>query len=91
MWRVIAVLAIAAFARSEYKYVTKEFEVPLDHFGYQRTERFNIRYLEYNDFHKGRGPIFFYTGNEVNADCLKYRLNILKRVLTTGRPSVRNT
>ncbi|XP_068626607.1 lysosomal Pro-X carboxypeptidase [Battus philenor] len=58
------VLLLAA-AGADYKYDTKWFKVPLDHFGYQRNETFNIKYLV-NEEHwdRGDGPIFFYTGNE---------------------------
>lgn len=50
----------------EYKYETKWFEVPLDHFSYQRNDTFKIKYLENEDYwDRGSGPIFFYTGNEV--------------------------
>ncbi|CAG4950635.1 unnamed protein product [Parnassius apollo] len=52
-------------AVADYKYETKLFNVPLDHFGYQRNETFNIKYLENEDhWDRGDGPIFFYTGNE---------------------------
>ncbi|KAI5632056.1 dynein assembly factor with WDR repeat domains 1 [Phthorimaea operculella] len=52
--------------KCEYKWETKWFKVPLDHFGYQRNETFQIKYLVNEDhWDKGGGPIFFYTGNEV--------------------------
>lgn len=50
---------------AEYKYETKKFRVPLDHFGFQRNETFEITYLVNDDYWlKESGPIFFYTGNE---------------------------
>ncbi|KAJ0182820.1 hypothetical protein K1T71_002189 [Dendrolimus kikuchii] len=40
-------------------------QVPLDHFGFQRNETFQIKYLVNEDnWDRGNGPIFFYTGNE---------------------------
>lgn len=53
--------------RADYKFETKWFRVPLDHFGFQRNETFEIKYLENEDnWDQGGGPIFFYTGNEVS-------------------------
>ncbi|XP_047985262.1 lysosomal Pro-X carboxypeptidase [Leguminivora glycinivorella] len=66
MWRItIPLLFTLTIVKSEYKYTTNWFTVPLDHFGYQRTEVFKIKYLV-NEEHWDRdgGPIFFYTGNE---------------------------
>lgn len=64
----LAVLTLTVGVVCKYKYETKLFKVPLDHFGYQRNETFNIRYLV-NEEHwdQGGGPIFFYTGNEVSV------------------------
>ncbi|XP_026756593.2 lysosomal Pro-X carboxypeptidase [Galleria mellonella] len=66
MWRALFLLvALLATAKSEYKYETLWFKVPLDHFGYQRNETFQIKYLVNEDYwDRGNGPIFFYTGNE---------------------------
>ncbi|KAL0851613.1 hypothetical protein ABMA28_007392 [Loxostege sticticalis] len=67
MWPKIFILTIlvVALVKTEYKYETKYFEVPLDHFGYQRNERFQIKYLVNDDYwDMQNGPIFFYTGNE---------------------------
>ncbi|XP_034830047.1 lysosomal Pro-X carboxypeptidase [Maniola hyperantus] len=63
--KVLSFLLLLCGVNCEYKYETKWFKVPLDHFGYQRNESFNIKYLE-NEEHwdRGSGPIFFYTGNE---------------------------
>ncbi|XP_045779722.1 lysosomal Pro-X carboxypeptidase [Maniola jurtina] len=63
--KVLSFLLLLGGVNCEYKYETKWFKVPLDHFGYQRNESFNIKYLE-NEEHwdRGGGPIFFYTGNE---------------------------
>ncbi|XP_072947792.1 lysosomal Pro-X carboxypeptidase-like [Epargyreus clarus] len=64
MWSYIIVLFLGSVV-AEYKYETKWFKVPLDHFGYQRNETFNIKYLVNDDnWDRGGGPIFFYTGNE---------------------------
>ncbi|XP_050680480.1 lysosomal Pro-X carboxypeptidase [Leptidea sinapis] len=62
MWWLILLLPAVI---CDYKYETKWFKVPLDHFGFHRNETFNIKYLV-NDTYwdKGGGPIFFYTGNE---------------------------
>ncbi|XP_022117650.1 lysosomal Pro-X carboxypeptidase [Pieris rapae] len=64
MWKYFLFLCIGS-VYCEYKYETKLFKVPLDHFGFQRNETFNIKYLV-NDEHwdSSSGPIFFYTGNE---------------------------
>ncbi|OWR42386.1 lysosomal Pro-X carboxypeptidase [Danaus plexippus] len=65
MFRVISLVLFINYVTCDYKFETKWFNVPLDHFGFQRNETFNIKYLineEYWD--KGGGPIFFYTGNE---------------------------
>ncbi|XP_049875985.1 lysosomal Pro-X carboxypeptidase [Pectinophora gossypiella] len=52
-------------ASSGYQFETKWFRVPLDHFGYQRNETFEIKYLVNDSYwDRGNGPIFFYTGNE---------------------------
>ncbi|XP_030021078.2 lysosomal Pro-X carboxypeptidase [Manduca sexta] len=65
MWRYIALLTLLALARSEYRYNTKWFTVPLDHFGFATNTTFKIKYLECDDYwDMGGGPIFFYTGNE---------------------------
>ncbi|KAM3960893.1 lysosomal Pro-X carboxypeptidase [Aphomia sociella] len=66
MWgKLCLLLTLLVAVRSEYKYQTKWFRVPLDHFGYQRNETFKIKYLENEDYwDKASGPIFFYTGNE---------------------------
>ncbi|XP_060808087.1 lysosomal Pro-X carboxypeptidase [Amyelois transitella] len=56
---------ILSFASSEYKYETKWFTVPLDHFSFQRNETFKIKYLVNDSYwDRNNGPIFFYTGNE---------------------------
>ncbi|XP_052737993.1 lysosomal Pro-X carboxypeptidase [Bicyclus anynana] len=58
-------LILLNVVKCKYVYETKLFQVPLDHFGYQRNETFNIRYLVNEDnWDRGGGPIFFYTGNE---------------------------
>ncbi|XP_072947836.1 lysosomal Pro-X carboxypeptidase-like [Epargyreus clarus] len=62
MWYIIVLFLSSAVA--EYKYETKWFKVPLDHFGYQRNETFHIKYLVNDDYWLRDGPIFFYTGNE---------------------------
>ncbi|CAH2103008.1 unnamed protein product [Euphydryas editha] len=60
----ILVLTIGIVS-GKYKYETKWFTVPLDHFSFQRNETFQIRYLVNSDYwDNGTGPIFFYTGNE---------------------------
>ncbi|CAH0724480.1 unnamed protein product, partial [Brenthis ino] len=65
MLKFIILVSFLGLVKSEYKYETKWFRVPLDHFGFQRNETFEIRYLENNDYwDRERGPIFFYTGNE---------------------------
>ncbi|CAG9796845.1 unnamed protein product [Diatraea saccharalis] len=66
MWDKLCIFIITtALVKSEYKYETKYFKVPLDHFGFQRKETFQIKYLVNDDFwDRGSGPIFFYTGNE---------------------------
>ncbi|XP_045511478.1 lysosomal Pro-X carboxypeptidase [Colias croceus] len=63
MWKYILLLYLSA-VYCDYKYETKYFKVPLDHFGFQRNETFNIKYLENREHWDGSGPIFFYTGNE---------------------------
>lgn len=70
----------------EYKFETKWFEVPLDHFSYQRNETFKIKYLE-NEQHwdKGGGPIFFYTGNEVCSHLLCNQRFIAIVIVKIGR------
>ena len=71
---------------AEYKFATKWFRVPLDHFGFQRNETFQIKYLENNDnWDQGSGPIFFYTGNEVSFEdiILFYILKLITRYLGT--------
>lgn len=56
---------LLAVAKCEYKYETKYFKVPVDHFSYRKAEWFQIKYLENEDYwNRGSGPIFFYTGNE---------------------------
>ncbi|XP_047531131.1 lysosomal Pro-X carboxypeptidase [Vanessa atalanta] len=61
----IFLVSVLGLASCEYKYQTKWFTVPLDHFGFQRNETFKIRYLENSEYwDDGHGPIFFYTGNE---------------------------
>ncbi|KAI8437941.1 hypothetical protein MSG28_010609 [Choristoneura fumiferana] len=66
MWeKAIVVLFLISIVKSEYKYTTNWFKVPLDHFGFQRNEEFQIKYLVNEDhWDKNNGPIFFYTGNE---------------------------
>ncbi|XP_039760397.1 lysosomal Pro-X carboxypeptidase [Pararge aegeria] len=65
MLLIVLILSIFNLVNCEYQYETKLFKVPLDHFGYQRNESFNIRYLVNDSFWDiGSGPIFFYTGNE---------------------------
>ncbi|XP_026319877.1 lysosomal Pro-X carboxypeptidase [Hyposmocoma kahamanoa] len=66
MWQnICALLIISTSVFAEYKYNTKWFNVPLDHFSYHRNETFNIKYLVNEEFwDQGGGPIFFYTGNE---------------------------
>lgn len=70
---LLAVLLIIAVIKTEYcncqpfKYETKEFEVPLDHFNFAINNPFKLRYL-YNDSFVDKAnektPLFFYTGNE---------------------------
>ncbi|XP_072947803.1 lysosomal Pro-X carboxypeptidase-like [Epargyreus clarus] len=63
MWYIIVLFLSGVVA--EHKYETKWFKVPLDHFGYQRNETFNIKYLVNDDnWDRENGPIFFYTGHE---------------------------
>ncbi|RVE54520.1 hypothetical protein evm_001005 [Chilo suppressalis] len=66
LWEKLCLLTLTlGLVKSEYKYETKYFTVPLDHFGFQRTETFQLKYLVNEDFwDRGSGPIFFYTGNE---------------------------
>lgn len=68
MWQNICVLLIVSTSVfAEYKFETKWFNVPLDHFSYQRNETFKIKYLVNDEsWDQGGGPIFFYTGNEVS-------------------------
>ncbi|CAK1544360.1 unnamed protein product [Leptosia nina] len=64
MWSFLLLLYLGS-VQCDYKYDTKYFKVPLDHFGFQRNETFNIKYLENDEnWDRGSGPIFFYTGNE---------------------------
>lgn len=64
---IFYIIVSLCIVRAEYKYETKFFRVPLDHFGFQRNETFEIKYLENDDnWDRGGGPIFFYTGNEVS-------------------------
>lgn len=47
------------------KYETKWLDVPVDHFAFDMTDTFKMRYLVNKDhWSAGEGPIFFYTGNE---------------------------
>lgn len=58
-------LVTIGIVSGKYKYETKWFPVPLDHFSFHRNETFQIRYLVNSDYwDDGHGPIFFYTGNE---------------------------
>ncbi|XP_048489351.1 lysosomal Pro-X carboxypeptidase [Plutella xylostella] len=63
--KLLTLFCSLALVHAEYTFETKWFEVPLDHFSFQRTETFKIKYLV-NDTYwdSGNGPIFFYTGNE---------------------------
>lgn len=50
-----------------FKYETKEFQVPVDHFNFALNQTFKLRYLyndSYIDKQSGKTPLFFYTGNE---------------------------
>ena len=40
----------------------------VDHFNYQETRKFPMRYLINDDHFDGSGPMFFYTGNEGPID-----------------------
>lgn len=67
MWFPLILLTLVS-VKADYKYDTKWFEVPLDHFGFQRNETFKIKYLVNDEsWDRGSGPIFFYTGNEVST------------------------
>lgn len=70
LYTVVSLVIVQA----EYKYETKWFRVPLDHFGFQRNETFEIKYLVNDEnWDQGSGPIFFYTGNEVSqCTCIRY-------------------
>lgn len=58
-------LTILNSVKSEYKYETKWINMPVDHFGFQNKDTFRMKYLQSEDFwDSGKGPIFFYTGNE---------------------------
>ncbi|CAH0592110.1 unnamed protein product [Chrysodeixis includens] len=62
---IFCVIVCLSSVIADYKYETKYFKVPLDHFGFQRNETFDIKYLVNDDnWDRGNGPIFFYTGNE---------------------------
>ncbi|XP_014257101.1 lysosomal Pro-X carboxypeptidase [Cimex lectularius] len=48
-----------------YVYRTEYFDTKLDNFAFASNETFKLRYLINDTFwNPGRGPIFFYTGNE---------------------------
>ncbi|XP_075991247.1 lysosomal Pro-X carboxypeptidase [Anticarsia gemmatalis] len=65
MYNIIYLISLLVVVGAEYKYETKWFTVPLDHFGFQRNETFQIKYLVNESYwDQGSGPIFFYTGNE---------------------------
>ncbi|CAD6244258.1 GSCOCG00013311001-RA-CDS [Cotesia congregata] len=50
---------------SPYKYVTKKFTVPVDHFSFSINNTFEMRYFINDTWRSGKNPpIFFYTGNE---------------------------
>ncbi|KAH9635749.1 hypothetical protein HF086_013857 [Spodoptera exigua] len=62
---ILYIVVSIVIVQAEYKFETKWFRVPLDHFGFQRNETFEIKYLVNDDnWDQGSGPIFFYTGNE---------------------------
>ena len=44
----------------------KWYNQTLDHFDYGNNQRFQQRYLVTEEYYNGKGPIFFYTGNEEN-------------------------
>ncbi|XP_041975547.1 lysosomal Pro-X carboxypeptidase [Aricia agestis] len=62
--RLLLITLAAAAVQGKYNYTTEWFEVPLDHFSFQRNETFKIKYLVNKEQWDGGGPIFFYTGNE---------------------------
>ncbi|GBP12364.1 Lysosomal Pro-X carboxypeptidase [Eumeta japonica] len=58
-------ILLSVYGTPPYRYETKWFEVPLDHFSFSNTATFKIKYLVNEEFwDHGDGPIFFYTGNE---------------------------
>uniref|UniRef100_A0A2A4JVP4 Lysosomal Pro-X carboxypeptidase n=1 Tax=Heliothis virescens TaxID=7102 RepID=A0A2A4JVP4_HELVI len=61
---IFYIVVTLTIVRADYKYETKWCRVPLDHYGFQRNETFQIKYLVNEESWDGRGPIFFYTGNE---------------------------
>ncbi|GBP76881.1 Lysosomal Pro-X carboxypeptidase [Eumeta japonica] len=62
---VLLVFFGTVYGTPPYRYEINWFEVPLDHFGFNNSATFKIKYLV-NEEHWNRdyGPIFFYTGNE---------------------------
>lgn len=65
---LIIVLTKTGYCNGQpFKYETKEFEVPVDHFNFALNNTFKLRYLyndSYIDKQSAKMPLFFYTGNE---------------------------
>ncbi|XP_047103081.1 lysosomal Pro-X carboxypeptidase [Schistocerca piceifrons] len=62
---IAVVIVLLAGSCAAYHYEVKRFTVPVDHFSFDNSDTFTIRYLVNNSYwDQKRGSIFFYTGNE---------------------------
>ncbi len=65
----LLLIASASHSAAQYDYSTLYFEVPLDHFNFNKSnDKFEMRYLINTQYWDGKGPILFYTGNEGPID-----------------------
>ncbi|XP_037815124.1 lysosomal Pro-X carboxypeptidase [Lucilia sericata] len=74
-----------------FKYETKEFEVPLDHFNFAINTTFKLRYLyndSYIDKQSGKTPLFFYTGNEGDIESFAQNTGFMWELAKDNRACV---